>query len=154
MATCLAETCSSTLCTQTNFNILVCICWYYYCTCVLKFAYYSDNRESKPNTVKVNLSLCTSLSCMGNGGTAPFILSLSFRHICVVTFTPQSRFPTYPLNTRLGRLHSRYGSCGKEKILSIAGIETRLHYCLDQWYSTWGMRIPGGTRRHLRGYVK
>jgi hypothetical protein len=25
---------------------------------------------------------------------------------------------------------------------------------LDQWYSTWGTRTPGGTRRHLRGYVK
>jgi hypothetical protein len=27
-------------------------------------------------------------------------------------------------------------------------------YNLDQWYSTWGMRTSGGTRRHLRGYVK
>jgi hypothetical protein len=26
--------------------------------------------------------------------------------------------------------------------------------CSDQWYSTWGTRTPGGTRRHLRGYVK
>jgi hypothetical protein len=25
---------------------------------------------------------------------------------------------------------------------------------LDQWYLTWGTRTPGGTRRHLRGYVK
>jgi hypothetical protein len=25
---------------------------------------------------------------------------------------------------------------------------------LDQWYSTWGTRTPGGTRRHLKGYVK
>jgi hypothetical protein len=25
---------------------------------------------------------------------------------------------------------------------------------LNQWYSTWGTRTPGGTRRHLRGYVK
>jgi hypothetical protein len=25
---------------------------------------------------------------------------------------------------------------------------------LRQWYSTWGTRTPGGTRRHLRGYVK
>jgi hypothetical protein len=25
---------------------------------------------------------------------------------------------------------------------------------LDQWYSTGGTRTPGGTRRHLRGYVK
>jgi hypothetical protein len=24
---------------------------------------------------------------------------------------------------------------------------------LDQWYSTWGTLTPGGTRRHLRGYV-
>jgi hypothetical protein len=24
---------------------------------------------------------------------------------------------------------------------------------LDQWYSTGGTRTPGGTRRHLRGYV-
>ena len=28
------------------------------------------------------------------------------------------------------------------------------NYKLDQWYSTWGTRTPGGTRRHLRGYVK
>jgi hypothetical protein len=27
-------------------------------------------------------------------------------------------------------------------------------FVLDQWYSTWGTRTPGGTRRHLRGYVK
>jgi hypothetical protein len=26
--------------------------------------------------------------------------------------------------------------------------------CLKQRYSTWGTRTPGGTRRHLRGYVK
>jgi hypothetical protein len=25
---------------------------------------------------------------------------------------------------------------------------------VEQWYSTWGTRTPGGTRRHLRGYVK
>jgi hypothetical protein len=25
---------------------------------------------------------------------------------------------------------------------------------LEQWYSTWGTRTLGGTRRHLRGYVK
>jgi hypothetical protein len=25
---------------------------------------------------------------------------------------------------------------------------------IDQWYSTGGTRTPGGTRRHLRGYVK
>jgi hypothetical protein len=25
---------------------------------------------------------------------------------------------------------------------------------LDQWYSTGGTRTSGGTRRHLRGYVK
>ena len=25
---------------------------------------------------------------------------------------------------------------------------------LKQWYSTWGTRTSGGTRRHLRGYVK
>jgi hypothetical protein len=25
---------------------------------------------------------------------------------------------------------------------------------LEQWFSTWGTRTPGGTRRHLRGYVK
>jgi hypothetical protein len=25
---------------------------------------------------------------------------------------------------------------------------------LGQWYSTWDTRTPGGTRRHLRGYVK
>jgi hypothetical protein len=25
---------------------------------------------------------------------------------------------------------------------------------LEQWYSTGGTRTPGGTRRHLRGYVK
>jgi hypothetical protein len=24
-------------------------------------------------------------------------------------------------------------------------------YSLDQWYSTWGARTPGGTRRHLGG---
>jgi hypothetical protein len=23
-----------------------------------------------------------------------------------------------------------------------------------QWFSTWGMRTPGGTRKHLGGYVK
>jgi hypothetical protein len=27
-------------------------------------------------------------------------------------------------------------------------------YGLKQWYSTGGTRTPGGTRRHLRGYVK
>ena len=27
-------------------------------------------------------------------------------------------------------------------------------YRLEQWYSTWGTRTPGGTRRHVRGYVK
>jgi hypothetical protein len=26
-------------------------------------------------------------------------------------------------------------------------------HVLEQWYSTGGMRTPGGTRRHLRGYV-
>ena len=30
----------------------------------------------------------------------------------------------------------------------------RLDVCLEQWYSTWGTRIPGGTRRHVRGTVK
>jgi hypothetical protein len=30
----------------------------------------------------------------------------------------------------------------------------RIIGCLDQWYSTGGRRTPGGTRRHLRGYVK
>jgi hypothetical protein len=25
---------------------------------------------------------------------------------------------------------------------------------LGQWYSTWGTRTPGGSRRRLRGYVK
>jgi hypothetical protein len=25
---------------------------------------------------------------------------------------------------------------------------------LEQWYSTWGTRTPGGMRRYLRGYVK
>jgi hypothetical protein len=25
---------------------------------------------------------------------------------------------------------------------------------LEQWYSTWGTRTPGGKRKHLRGYVK
>jgi hypothetical protein len=27
-------------------------------------------------------------------------------------------------------------------------------YVLRQWYSNWGMCTPGGTQRHLRGYVK
>jgi hypothetical protein len=27
-------------------------------------------------------------------------------------------------------------------------------FSLEQWYSTWGKRTPGGMRRHLRGYVK
>jgi hypothetical protein len=27
-------------------------------------------------------------------------------------------------------------------------------YPPNQWYATWGMHTPGGTRRHLRGYVK
>ena len=27
-------------------------------------------------------------------------------------------------------------------------------YCVDQWYSTWGTRTPGGSRRHHRGHVK
>jgi hypothetical protein len=25
---------------------------------------------------------------------------------------------------------------------------------LDQWYSTWGTRTPGGARRHVRRYIK
>jgi hypothetical protein len=28
------------------------------------------------------------------------------------------------------------------------------NFSLEQWYSTWGTRIPGGTRGHLKGYVK
>jgi hypothetical protein len=27
-------------------------------------------------------------------------------------------------------------------------------WTLDQWHSTWGRHNPGGTRRHVRGYVK
>jgi hypothetical protein len=27
-------------------------------------------------------------------------------------------------------------------------------HCIGQWYSTWDTRTPGGTGRHLRGYVK
>jgi hypothetical protein len=34
------------------------------------------------------------------------------------------------------------------------GIEPPNLYPLDQWYSTGGTRTPGGTRRHLRWYVK
>jgi hypothetical protein len=29
-----------------------------------------------------------------------------------------------------------------------------LQHLLTQWYSTWGTRTLGGTRRHFRGYVK
>jgi hypothetical protein len=28
------------------------------------------------------------------------------------------------------------------------------YFLIDQWSSTWGARTPGGTRRHIRGYVK
>jgi hypothetical protein len=34
------------------------------------------------------------------------------------------------------------------------GAVVSLFYELDQWYSTGDTRIPWGTRRHLRGYVK
>jgi hypothetical protein len=27
-------------------------------------------------------------------------------------------------------------------------------WSLEIWFPTWGTRTPGGTRRHLRGYVK
>jgi hypothetical protein len=37
--------------------------------------------------------------------------------------------------------------------LSQVHYHTRLRSPIDQWYSTGGTRTPGGTRRHLRGYV-
>jgi hypothetical protein len=41
--------------------------------------------------------------------------------------------------------HSKGNHIGWLRIYSVV---------LKQWYSTWGTRTPGGTRRHLRGYVK
>jgi hypothetical protein len=49
------------------------------------------------------------------------------------------------------------GTDGEEWCEQAAGCRVfgrRLLHQLGQWYSTWGTRIPGGTRRHLRGYVK
>jgi hypothetical protein len=46
-------------------------------------------------------------------------------------------------------LHFRLSSCHFPSNFS-----TKICCYLHQWYSTLGTRTPGGTRRHLRGYVK
>jgi hypothetical protein len=41
----------------------------------------------------------------------------------------------------------------KGSVFSTLAAQSKSTDVSDQWYSTWGMRTPGGTGRHLRGYV-
>lgn len=56
--------------------------------------------------------------------------------------------------------HRYYSPRAKRKSVRVDGGfgaeqgESLLSGGLEQWCSTWGTRAPGGTRRHLRGYVK
>jgi hypothetical protein len=80
-------------------------------------------------------------SCLGGGGMRPYVLPRLATALPVIYMASCAvYFPlAFPVYVRADNKNTQ---------LLIT------EHKLDQWYSTWGTRTPGGTRRHLRGYVK
>jgi hypothetical protein len=95
-------------------------CWNSYFSFLNKIAHDSLNKAACRWGVRLYLCFFNWMAYWGSGGTAPPILDLSTRWMCLVSFTPPPLYPKvkspwYPLDRRLGGPQRRSGRGGLEK---------------------------------------